>query len=1166
MSDDRPTEPTLPPVPAPSPTASLSPANAVLAPTIAPAGVAGPVTFVGTTAQLPGYDLLRERGRGGMGVVYQARQVALNRTVAVKMILAGAHAGEANLTRFLTEAEAVAQLQHPHIVQIFEIGRHDDLPYFTLEFVPGGSLADKVRDHPLPAREAAQMVEQLAKGVAYAHQRGIIHRDLKPENVLLAENGTPKITDFGLAKRVAVEPGAAAPGSGLTATGAVLGTPSYMAPEQAGGKPGDIGPAADIYALGAILYRLITGRPPFQAATPLDTILQVVSTDPVPPRQLAPTCPKDLETICLKCLQKESKKRYVGAGELAADLRHFLNGEPIVARPVGRLERTWKWVKRRPWVSALGALAVLFLVTGSAVSTYFALEANQRATELGESNEQLEKAQRDALNKAKLASSAKEDALNKAKLADQIRKLAARDKYLDRFPWARQLWLANDVAGVEKVLAGCPTELRHWEWHYLNRLVHPPGSTIPVQRRVRNLMFTLDGEKLLYGTEVHQQVGPVMLCNAATGKEEVLSPLGILFSALAIHPDGKSAAWPGNPEGNLGSPGVILRQLSGGKEKFVKLPPSFLPFSFQWISEKTLLAAGWSNAEKRFLVVDVLSGKELLRLPTDKVIGRIMLEAGNWMTLSPDGQWLALVASKTFAGEGRSPNPQAPVATDRESFTMEVQVWDLNSKKLQHSFAGGVNFKTTLAFGPNGRYLAWGQESRVMLWDLSRPGRPRELTGHRDAVNGLAFSHDGKTLASGSDDWSVKVWDVATGQEKLTLRGHSEPVNRIAFRPDGKQLASASLGLNGVTGAIRFWDLTQDLEVSTLLNPKGKGFAMFTALNPAVPRVALGWSIDADSVIVEILDIQKQGFVQKLKLSTKVASLWHAFSPDGRFLAMPVSRAIDLFDVATGKKLATLEMPGESGGTSPPILTFCPRDGKRLMAAWAAPHKGNDKWKIQLVVWEVPSGRTLGNFFIPAVGPKVVHPNNMFAVVTALVSDPAGEKLAIGLIITQRAVGDPTFQSEVHLINAATGSVLRSHSLESPLWAVAIDPQGKYLVAAGETSKDGQGKIWDLASGQEIATLSGHTKAIKALAFSPDGKRLVSAGDDRTLKLWEVPNGQELVTLRGHRLSIGAIGFTPDGHRIISASGLDNAFMRPGLPMSQVPAAEVKIWDATPRR
>jgi serine/threonine protein kinase/predicted RNA polymerase sigma factor len=302
-----------------------------------------------TYPAIPGFEILDILGRGGMGVVYKARQLRLNRLVALKMILAGPHAGPEELNRFRREAEAVAQLQHPHIVQIHEIGEHDGRPYCALEFVDGGTLAQQLAGTPLPPRQAAALAETLARAVHAAHEKNIIHRDLKPANVLLTPGGVPKLTDFGLAKRLDVD-------TAHTQSGAIMGTPSYMAPEQAAGSTGQIGPRTDVYALGAILYEMLTGRPPFRGASVLDTLEQVRRDDPVAPRQLQPKLPRDLETICLKCLQKEPGKRYASALELADDLARFLKGEPIRARPIPGWERGLKWSRRRP------ALAFLIFV------------------------------------------------------------------------------------------------------------------------------------------------------------------------------------------------------------------------------------------------------------------------------------------------------------------------------------------------------------------------------------------------------------------------------------------------------------------------------------------------------------------------------------------------------------------------------------------------------------------------------------------------------------------------------------------------------------------------------------------------------------------------------------------------------------------------------------
>jgi tRNA A-37 threonylcarbamoyl transferase component Bud32 len=304
---------------------------------------------------LPGYEVLDILGRGGMAVVYKARQQSLRRLVAIKVVLAGQHASPEEITRFRIEVETVARLRHPNIVQIYEVGQHDGCPYCSLEFVEGGNLSQRLNGNPLPTEQAAQITEALARGMHAAHQRGIIHRDLKPSNVLLTADGQPKITDFGLAKWMDTD-------LGQTRTGAVMGTPSYMAPEQADGRSKEVGPAADVYGLGAILYELLTGRPPFQAETPLDTLLKVVSEEPVPPRRLRPHLPQDLQTICLKCLEKDPRRRYPSAEALADDLSRYLRGEAISARPPGLFGRLERWARLRPaFAVTLAALGFFYL-------------------------------------------------------------------------------------------------------------------------------------------------------------------------------------------------------------------------------------------------------------------------------------------------------------------------------------------------------------------------------------------------------------------------------------------------------------------------------------------------------------------------------------------------------------------------------------------------------------------------------------------------------------------------------------------------------------------------------------------------------------------------------------------------------------------------------------
>ncbi len=418
-------------------------------------------------APVAGYEILGVLGRGGMGVVYKARQIGLNRLVALKMIHATDHGDPRQLARFRTEAEAVARLRHPNIVQVYEVGEAEGCPFLSLEYVEGGALSQYLNGTPLPARQAAELTEALGRAVDHAHTQHILHRDLKPANILLQAPGllpgglaVPKVADFGLAKRLDQE-------KGQTHAGTVIGTPSYMPPEQAEGRIKDLGPAVDIYALGAILYELLTGRPPFKGETLMDTVRQVVHEEPVSPVRLNSKVPFDLQVICLKCLEKEPRRRYVSAAALADDLRRWLNGEPIRARPAGALERAVKWSRRRPAAATLIAVSVLALAAliGLAVWHDADTQAHNQRLHLEKTRADEQRDRADGLRSE----------------AEQRELVARRYWYVADMNLVQQAWEQNQIGRASALLRGQIAEdkqaaLRGFEWYYWWRLCQRPPS------------------------------------------------------------------------------------------------------------------------------------------------------------------------------------------------------------------------------------------------------------------------------------------------------------------------------------------------------------------------------------------------------------------------------------------------------------------------------------------------------------------------------------------------------------------------------------------------------------------------------------------------------------------------------------------------------------------
>jgi hypothetical protein len=629
-----------------------------------------------TAPAIPGYEIVGELGRGGMGVVYLARQVRLNRPCALKVILAGAHADPIAAVRFLGEAEAVAKLQHPGIVQIHSIGEADGLPFLELEYVPGGGL-DRVLDGtPWPARRAAALIEALARAVAEAHRLGIVHRDLKPANILIAADGTPKIADFGLAKRLSAE-------SGLTATESILGTPSYMAPEQAEGNTKQVGPLADVYALGTILYELLTGRPPFRGTTVLETLEQVKTAEPVPPSRLVPGTPRDLETIALKCLQKDPAKRYSSAEALAEDLKRFLEDRPIRARRPSPVERLVRWGRRnRGLAAALAAIAslVLTVAVGSTVAAVW--------------------------------------------FRAQAEELRHRD-YVSRVERANHEVLDDNMALAEELLDGCPADLRGLEWRIVKRLAHldVPPEFADVRQGVTSLAYSPDG-RWLYAAEAEMySVDPssqaeLVKRDATTGKVIHRLPVPGSIRSLAVSPDGEEIALGvGAMDGETGTPrGAVIfcesrtLKMSGCHDA----PGPWWANAVAFSPDGSRVVVGYAeNDSGRTGTAQVLdrSGKESrpLALPEGRGVTSVAFH--------PDGRRVAL---GTF---------EAIVIQDLEAAGPPIL---LESRQRGWLYA--------LAFSPDDRYLAsagWG--STIHVWDMSTRRLVQRLDGHRGFVRDLEF-------------------------------------------------------------------------------------------------------------------------------------------------------------------------------------------------------------------------------------------------------------------------------------------------------------------------------------------------------------------------------------------------------------------------------------------